>query len=390
METTLYLQLSALMFLEYAVWGAWMPVLAPRLLGPLKMTGKQTGWIYATLPLASMISPLIAGQLADKYVDTRWVLAVCHGLGVLLLFVAARTTKFRPLFCVMLGYSMLYAATIPLVNSLMFSHLTDAGAQSPKIFIWAPVAWALVGYMLTGWRNLHKGESDGSDCLKFAAILSAIMAVVCVIQPATPPKGSEGVPMFQALSLLSDPTFAVFIVASLIVAGMQQFYFLGTGQFLQDQGVSGKNVPGIMGIAQAAQALATLFLLGLFFNQLGAKWTLTLGAASWMLLFGLYTFKAPKPLIIGGQIFHGLAYVFFMIAGQMYVNAVAPPEIVGSAQALIILVTAGLAMFFGTQAAGFVMDKSSVAGKFNWSKVFLVPLLITLAGVLALLLAFRP
>ena len=107
METTLYLQLSALMFLEYAVWGAWMPVLAPRLLGPLKMTGKQTGWIYATLPLASMISPLIAGQLADKYVDTRWVLAVCHGLGVLLLFVAARTTNFRPLFCVMLGYSML-------------------------------------------------------------------------------------------------------------------------------------------------------------------------------------------------------------------------------------------------------------------------------------------
>ena len=58
MSTTLYLQLSALMFMEYAVWGAWMPVLAARLLGPLQMTGKQTGWIYATLPLASMISPL--------------------------------------------------------------------------------------------------------------------------------------------------------------------------------------------------------------------------------------------------------------------------------------------------------------------------------------------
>ena len=40
-----------MMGLEYAVWGAWMPVLAVRLLGPLKMTGKQTGWIYATFPL---------------------------------------------------------------------------------------------------------------------------------------------------------------------------------------------------------------------------------------------------------------------------------------------------------------------------------------------------
>jgi len=388
MSTSLYLQLSAMMFMEYAVWGAWLPVLAARLLGPLQMSGKQTGWIYGTLPIGCMISSLFAGQLADKYVDTRWILAVCHGLGVVLLFVASRTSKFKPLFLVMLGYSMLYAATIPLVNSLMFSHLTDPGTQSAGIFIWAPVAWALVGYLLTGWRNLRKGEGDGSDCLRFAAILSVIMAIVCVIQPETPPKGGEGVPMFKALSMLSNPTFAVFIIVSLVVAGMMQFYFLGTAQFLQDIGASAKNVPAIMGIAQAAQALATLFLLGLFFTKLGPKWTLTLGAASWLLLYVFYTVKAPKPVVVAAQVFHGLAYVFFMIAGQMYVNTVAPPEIAASAQALIILVTTGVGLFLGTQVAGITMDRSSVAGKFNWSKVFLVPLLCTLVGVLALIVAF--
>jgi MFS family permease len=47
-----------------------MPVLAARLLGPLKMSGKQTGWIYATFPLACIISPLISGLLADKYLNT--------------------------------------------------------------------------------------------------------------------------------------------------------------------------------------------------------------------------------------------------------------------------------------------------------------------------------
>jgi hypothetical protein len=92
--------------------------------------------------------------------------------------------------------------------------------------------------------------------------------------------------------------------------------------------------------------------------------------------------------VVAGQVFHGLAYVFFMIAGQMYVNTVAAPEIVGSAQALIILVTTGIGLFLGTQVAGVVMDKWCVAGKFNWSKVFLVPLLCTAAGVLALVLAF--
>ncbi len=388
MSTTLYLQLSALMFMEYAVWGAWLPVLAARLLGPLQMSGKQTGWIYATLPLASMVSPLLAGQLADKYVDTRWILAACHALGVVLLFVAARTTRFKPLFLVMLSYSMLYAATIPLVNSLMFSHLTDPDKQSPGIFIWAPVAWALVGYTLTGWRNFRKGEGDGSDCLKFAAILSVIMAVICVIQPATPPKGTEGVPMFKALSMLSDPKFAVFIIASVVVAGMMQFYFLGTARFLQDIGASAKNVPAIMGIAQAAQSLATLFLLGLFLTKLGSKWTITLGAACWTLMYVFYTMKAPKEVVAAVQVFHGLAYVFFIIAGQIYVNTVAKPEIVSSAQGLIILATSGIGMFLGAQVAGVVMDRACVGGKFTWKKIFLVPLLCTAAGVLVLMVVF--
>ena len=70
-EPKTYIALSVVMFLEFAVWGAWAPVLAARLLGPLKMTGKQTGWIYATLPLACIVSPLVAGQLADQYVSNR-------------------------------------------------------------------------------------------------------------------------------------------------------------------------------------------------------------------------------------------------------------------------------------------------------------------------------
>ncbi|MBI5683670.1 MAG: MFS transporter [Verrucomicrobia bacterium] len=391
MSTILYLQLSALMFMEYAVWGAWMPVLAARLLGPLQMTGKQTGWIYATFPLASMISPLFGGWLADKYVDTGYILAFCHAIGIVLLFLAAKTKKFTPLFVVMLLYSMLYAMTIPLVNSLMFSHLTDAAKQSPGIFIWAPVAWSLIGMALTGWRNLKKGEGDGSDCLKFAALLSIVMTVICLLQPATPPKGGgAGSPMMQAIGMMSDPKFAVFIIASLVVAGTMQFYFLGTARFLTDLGVSGKNIPGIMGIAQAAQALATLFLLGLFFDDkmLGPKWTITLGAASWMVLYLIYMVKAPKGVVVVAQVFHGLAYVFFMIAGQMYVNKVAPPEIAGSAQSLIILVTTGIGLFLGTQLAGWAMDKFSAGGQFNWSKVFLVPMLCTLAGVVALAVAF--
>ena len=80
-ETKTYIAISVVMFLEFAIWGAWAPVLATRLLGPLKMSGKQTGWIYATLPLACIVAPLISGWLADQIVSMKYILIGAHLVG---------------------------------------------------------------------------------------------------------------------------------------------------------------------------------------------------------------------------------------------------------------------------------------------------------------------
>ena len=68
-------------------------------------------------------------------------------------------------------------------------------------------------------------------------------------------------------------------MTSLCVAGTMQFYFLGSGQYMMDRGISGKAVPGAMAMAQAAQAIATWFALGWAGRTLGFKWTLVLGPA---------------------------------------------------------------------------------------------------------------
>ena len=333
MSTSLYLSLSVLMFLEYAIWGAWMPVLAARLLGPLKMSGKQTGWIYATIPLACIISPLAAGQLADRWVNTELIIGVAHIIGAVLMFIAASQRKFWGLFVVMLLYSLCFAATLPLVNSMMFRQLAannlDVGAISPKIFIWAPIAWALAGYFLTGCRWIFKTGEQGRDCLYLAAILSVIMAVSCFFMPETPPAKSGTAPILKAMQMLSDTNFLVFMVLSMIAAGMMQFYFLGTAQFMQDMGISSKNVPASMAIAQAVQAVATFVALGFMTKTVGFKWTLVIGTVCWLLLYIVYVVEKPRWLIISSQSMHGLAYVFFIIAGQMYVNEISTDEIRG-------------------------------------------------------------
>jgi len=397
MDAKLLFALSFAMFMEFAVWAAWMPVLAARLLGPLKMTGKQTGWIYATFPIACIFMPLVSGQLADKYFDTRHILGAAHLLGAVLLFLVANKTSFKSIFGIMLLYCLCYTGTLPLVNAILFANVSDVTNQG-KVFIWAPIAWALIGWSLTGWRWIFKTGEQGKDCLYLAAILSLVMGVGCLmLLPADAPASAAGtagaaageMPIVEAFKMLKDGNFLLFFVVSMIFFALMQFYFLGTAQFMQDMGIPNKNVPASMGIAQAVQAIATFFLMALFMDKLGYKWTLIVGSAFWFLLYVVYIVEKPPWLIVICQSFHGMAYVLFVIVGQIFANSQASDKIRNSMQALLFAATTGVGLFLGTQFAGFIMDKFRQQGRFQWRSIFFVPCAIALVSVLVFMIFFK-
>jgi hypothetical protein len=140
MDFDLYLRLIIMMFLEFAIWGC-APVLASHLIGKLKFSGKETGWIYATLWIACIISPFAGGQIANCWIATEYFLAAAHLLGGVILIIAAKKQKFSKLFGLMLFYSLLYVPTLALVNSLMFTHIKDRQAQSGSIRVWGTIGW---------------------------------------------------------------------------------------------------------------------------------------------------------------------------------------------------------------------------------------------------------
>jgi len=389
MTWPLYVRLSAMMFLQFAIWGAWSPVLAARLLGPLKMSGKQTGWIYGTIYLGCIVSPFIGGLIVDLWVATQWFLAGAHLVGGVLLLVAARRTTFRGLFVVMLLYALAFAPTLALVNSLMFSHLTQPQEQAFGVMMWGVIAWVLVGWFLSAWRGA-KGTGDGSDCLVLAGVLSLLMGVYCFFLPNTPPKAVD--PLVKALSMLRDPNFLVFLIVAFLVASQLQFYFLGTAQYLGDLGVASKNVPAVMTIAQAAQVAASAFMA--FYGawvlaKVGFRWTMTVGVALWLAMYVVYAVMRPKGLVIGSMALHGLAYAFFINVGFVYVSQVAPAGILGSALGLLTVVLFGFGLFAGTQFTGAVMDRYKADAGFRWRPIFVVPCVLTLACAVALAALFR-
>lgn len=390
MNWALYTKLSLMMGLQYAIWGAWAPVLAARLLGPLKLSGKQTGWVYGTLPLACIVAPLISGQLADRYFHSEHILIVAHLLGALFMFIAARQERFGPLLVAMFGHSFCYAATLPLVNSVMFAHVTpETGINVGHVFMWAPIAWALVGYALSAWRFRFKTGDRGVDCIYLAAGLAAVMALVCFALPPTAPARQGTAPILDAMAMLKQPNFLLFVLVSMVMAGLMQFYFLGSAPFLQSIGIGSRSVPATMAIAQAVQTIATFLLLGPMTEKLGFKITLIVGASSWAILYGIYAFTSVRAIIVAVQALHGLAYVLFIIAGQMLANTMSTEAMRSSMQALIFAATTGVGLFLGTQLAGSVMDRYSGEGGFRWSKIFAVPFAIAVASVVVFAVAFQ-
>ena len=396
MTWTLYIQLSLMMFLQFAIWGAWSPVLAARLLGPLKMSGKQTGWIYGTIFLGCIVAPLIAGQVADRWVATERFLAAAHLVGGVLLLLAARKRTFWGLFAVMGLYALCYASSLPLVNSLMFHQIRQVfptaewsviAGESGKVFIWAPIAWVLVGWLLTGIRRLGKGGSQGSDCLVLAGVLSFVMGVYCFFLPHTAPAGGKW-PIVDALELLKDNNVLILLIASFILASQLQFYFLGTARYLGELGVQDKNVPAVMTIAQAAQTIVTYFALVFVLTEVGFRWALVAGALAWTVMYVLYAIMR-KWLVIGSMALHGIAYVLFIIVGQIFMDKVATDQIRASAQGLIFVVTMGFGLFLGTQFTGAIMDKFTTSeGTFRWRAIYLVPCGLTLASAILLAALF--
>jgi len=87
-----------MMFLEYFVWGSWLPLLALYLSDVLKFTGAEIGWIFATQAIASLAALFLGGQLADRMLPAEKLLAALQAVGGVMMLLLSRQTGFGPFF----------------------------------------------------------------------------------------------------------------------------------------------------------------------------------------------------------------------------------------------------------------------------------------------------
>lgn len=373
------------MFLQYFVWGAWSVTAGTWLGETLKFSGEQIGLAYGTTALAAMISPFFVGMFADRFVATEKLLAILHVTGSVVLYAASRQTTFASFYGVLLAYALCYMPTLALSNSISFRQMKDPSSEFPAVRVLGTIGWIVAG-LLVGTLGLEATPVP----MQIAVAGSFLLGLYCLLLPHTPPQRSTQASVrdvigLDALKLLSERSFAIFVIGSFLVCIPLQFYYAFTNPFLNEVGVV--NAAGKMTLGQMSE-IGFMLVMPWFFRRLGVKYMLLVGMAAWAARYALFAGGNASDrmwMLYAGILLHGICYDFFFVTGQIYVDRKAPADLRAAAQGLIAFVTLGVGMFIGSWISGRVVDAYSLGpGSHSWDRIWMIPA----AGAMAVLLLF--
>ncbi len=430
-------RLSLMMFLQYAIWGAWLPILYPYLLGHVGFELGQVGAILSGGAAGAILGPFIAGQIADRYFATEKFLAISHLVGAVLVWVLANSSEFWPFFIISVVYGIIYAPTLALTNSISFHHLPDRDRDFGKVRVWGTVGWIAAGIAVGQWLAFqHTPTGDGvtpeavqaaqdagrADAFRVSAILGIVMGIFCFTLPHTPPAkdaNASNATLSALREVRRQPLVTLFFLA-VPISIIHQFFFVHTSAFLTEiqnraggsglsdtiNSVFGVGGGGLMTIGQMTE-IAVLALIPLVAKSFSRKKLLAVGIIAYGIRMALFAYLpqisgigVPEIVVaIAGVSLHGFCFGCFIFVAFMVVDEETTPDVRASAQNLFNLVIVGIGIIVGSWFATSVVGSwateavpiegtTETQDVMNYTKLFSIPMWIACACLVALLVGY--
>ena len=409
-QTAPTFRLWLMMVLEFAIWGAWLPLIWGYMgKDGLAFSDKQIAWVGSAFAIASIIGIFFSSQAADRTFAAEKFMAFSHfvgGLAILAMYwsreiaAAAGLGVFTVFFGLMLVHAWLYVPTISISNSIAFTHMQNAQKEFGLVRMGGTIGWILAPWPLF---FLLKGKEGAAavaasrGIFLVAGITSLVLAAFSLTLPHTPPKrtaGSQasGIAWLRAAGYLSYPYLLVLFVVTFLDSVIHNGYFVLAADFLASKtvGISPEWIMPVMSIGQVAE-IVTMAVLGSVLARLGWKTTMILGILGHAARFAVFALLPQNPVaIILVQVLHGVCYAFFFATLYIFIDAAFPEDVRASAQSLFNLLVLGL----GDLAAKWLFiplqTRLTADGTVDYRQLFLYPTFMALAAAAVLLLFFWP
>ena len=403
-DWSVFIRLCVMMFIQFFIWGAWY-VTAANYLNSSGLQAKSDwilAWTYSASPIAAIVAPVFVGMIADRFFATQKVLSVMHLIGAISIGLApilAAKIGAVGFFLMILVHSLAYMPTINLTNTISFRNLSNQEKQFPYVRVFGTLGW-IAANLVVGRLGAALDERQ----FYITAGAAFLLAIFSLLLPHTPPpaagkqaRASELLGL-DALGLMKDRSFAVFLVGAFLISIPLAVYYAYTALFVQAAGVSPNDLPGKMSLGQGAE-IVFMLLLPIFLSVFGFKWTLALGMLAWVTRYGLFAAAAPSgniSLITAGILLHGICYDFFFVTAFIYTDKKSPDSMRGQSQGLLVLATYGLGMLIGAQVSGPIFNSmvgpanaAVAAGLPLYQKFWMIPAGVALVVLFVFIALFK-
>lgn len=387
-DRALAMRLSAMMLLEFVIFGAWFATLG--LVLATHGADSIIGQAYFLSAVAAIISPLFMGAIGDRYLAPRNLLCVLHGLGAVVIagLPAAIASGNHALTLSLIFLHMLFfQPTLGLVNSISLAELGSQQRIFPYVRVFGPLGWVLAGLIVGGL-----GLSASTGVFYVAAATGMALAFYALTLPYSPPPSAGArfslgdIIGFNAFVLFKDRRFAVLMACTLLTSISLGVYNTFASPFLGALGI--ENVAGVLALGQTSEVLFIVTIPWVL-ARIGMKWALLLGMGMWGVRFLLFILAAhgTSEAAVVGVALHGICNDYFIVIGAMFIARIAAPELAAQAQSWLILMISGFGAAIGSAASGAIygarVAPHAAEGTMAWTTLWLLP--VGLAVVTCLL-----
>ncbi|WP_144757264.1 MFS transporter [Curtobacterium pusillum] len=388
-------RLAVLMLLEFLVYGSWNATVGLVLVD--HGLGSIVGTLFALAALAAIVSPMLVGSIADRFIPSQWVLAGISFIGGGIMLLVPGTILGGSAALVLTAvfiYMLLFQPTVALVNSVSFLHLGHRPNIFPYIRVFGTFGWIIAG-LLVG----QLGLSSSTNLFYVTAIASFVMGAYCLTLPHTPPlqRGARfhfgDVIGAQALKLFKQRNFVIFAICAVLTFIPIAMYNSFSSTLLSSLGF--ENVASVLVIGQVSE-VAFIPAIPWVLKRFGMKYVLLIGMVSWGVRFALF-FAAT-----GGQAWwaiiavaiHGICNDFFLTISFMYAERIAPESIKAQSQSLVLLLTQGVGIMIGSFLAGGIYNATVGAAGTHaplsaWAPFLVVPIVVSVVVAILFAVFFR-
>ena len=381
-------KLTAMSFLQFFVWGAWLITFGNYWFGTKGWSGTEFGVIFSTMGIASLFMPTLTGIIADRWINAEKLYGILHILGGITLLVVPTITTPGDFFWIILIAMIFYMPTIALSNSISYNALKNNNLDVVKSF--PPIrVWGTFGFIVAMWMTNLTGNKASANQFVIAGVFAIVLGIYAFFLPKCPPQSvtkeeESWVKMLglDAFRLFKNYKMAMFFIFSMLLGAALQLTNAYGDTFLDEfkhiaefkESIVVKYSTQFMSISQFSEMLFIL-AIPFFLKRFGIKKVMLISMLAWVLRFALFAYGDPGAglwMIILSGIVYGMAFDFFNISGSLFVETETDASIRNSAQGLFMMMTNGFGAILGSLVSGILIDKyfTSDVGR-DWNGIWL-------------------